>query len=254
MTHHRTAKKLVAYRASRRAFTIVELVFIVSAVALLATLAVVSYNGTQRRAVDVSVRDAVVSAHDNLQIYSSDRHAYPSNMAETDFVSPDTVATVLFTDAAQTPVYSGLNAAQNAQLFLNACNGYMPVVDGATTYNTSCVFSGNNLHVKGTQSSNIVLGNPVASEDFVLTCGSACTAAQNAIITTFQSQGGVFPVITTSAGVALPAPVLVSSGKASRYCVQGRSSRFADIVYHAVTGGQGIVAGECPEDAGLHYP
>lgn len=248
---HRSLKQQV----TNRGFTIVELIMVVVVIAILAAIVIVAYNGSQRRAMDGQVQQTISDARKSLQVYYAFNNNYPPNIANTEYAPPLTVAVVLYTDAPQLPIYSGLSTSQNAQLFLNACNGFMPIVDNGTTYNTSCVYNGNNEHIKGTQSSNVVIHGPIINEsDFVLTCGGACTATQNNIISIFKAQGGSFPVTVPKKGSTLPSPTsLATTGPASDYCLEGRAPQFSDVIYHA-TPDEAVTKGPCPTTPTLHYP
>lgn len=243
-------------RRHLKGFTIVEIIVVVTVLAVLAITATVAYVGMQRRSSDASVMRTIADAQKVLQTFQVFNHYYPANIANTDYLPPVTVAVVLYTNAPQSPVYANLSSAQNAQLFLNACNGFMPVVDGGTTYNTACVYSGNNVHVKGTVASNVVLHGPTINQaDFALTCGSACTTAQNNIIATFLAQGGSFPITVTGSGSVLPSPTMVTTGNASSYCLEGRSPNFSDIIYHTTPDSASMPElGPCPANPSLHYP
>ncbi len=239
----------------RRGFTLVELIVVIVVIAILATILIVSYVGTQRRSSDAVVRQTVSDALKHLQLYNVFNKNYPANIANTEFAPPLSVAVALYTNAPQTPVYGGLDSAQNAQLFLNSCNGFMPIQDGSTTYNTACVFNGNNVHVKGQASSNEVIHGPTIDQsDFVLSCGAACSTVQNQIIATFLAQGGSFPITVPKNGSALPAPSMVSAGPATDFCLEGRSAQFSDVIYHSVPESTTIEAGPCPPNPSLHYP
>jgi prepilin-type N-terminal cleavage/methylation domain-containing protein len=240
----------------RYGFTIVELILVITVVAILAALVVVSYQGVQRRAASVSTQSALEQGTDALQLYDTHNHLYPGNIADTDFVPPTNAALVLYTNADQVPVYQSLSSAQNAQLFLNTCNASMPIVSGGTTYNTSCSFNGGglNLHVAGQSGSNWVKSTPIQQSDFVLICGSACTTAQNTIVSDFLAQGGTFPINGIGGGSTLPAPTPTTFGNASRFCLESRALAFPDIVYHTSNDDTRIQAGACPVDATLHYP
>lgn len=242
-------------RSAAGGFTIVELLIVIVIIAILAAIAIASYSGIQRRAVASTVQQTVVGGVKKLLMYKVHNEIYPSNFANAEYSPPPSVAVVLYTNASQTPVYSGLTSAQNAQLFINACNGFMPVVSGSTTYNTSCSYAGNNMHIAGQAGSNVVINGPsVSQSSFSLTCGSACSTAQNSIISTFLAQGGSFPIVVPSGSSTLPSPTLVSAGQASRFCVEGRSIVFSDIIYHATSEATGLAAGPCPSDPDLHYP
>ena len=235
-------------------FTIVEILVVVVIIAILAIIAIVVYNGSQRRSSAAVVSQTVSDARKSLQVYYSFNSNYPPNIANTEYAPPITVAVVLYTDAPQAPVYSGLTSSQNAQLFLNACNGYMPVTDGPTVYNTSCIYNGNNQHIKGTASSNVIIHGPTIDQsDFVLTCGASCDSAQSSIIATFLAQGGTFPITVPQSGSVLPAPTLLATGPATDYCIEGRSPQFSDIVFHG-TPDSAVTTGPCPNNPTLHYP
>lgn len=239
-----------------RGYNLVEIIVVIVVLAILATVLVVAYNGVQRRAADAQTRSTVADALKILQLYYAENKSYPSNIANTEYAPPLTVAMALYTDAPQTPLYENLNPEQNAQLFLNSCNGFMPVVDGGTTYNDSCVFSGNNIHVKGTISSNVVIDGPTFTQtDFVLSCGSPCGVAQSSIVAKFIEQGGSFPIEVPKTGSTLPAPSTVNvTGPAADFCVEGRSAQYADVVHHALPTSPSIQDGPCPPNANLHYP
>lgn len=240
---------------TRRGFTLVELLLIIAVIAILAAITIVAYNGVQRRSAAGVTSATVADALKSLQLYYTYNKAYPSNIADTEYVPPLTVGVAFYTDTTQQPVYKNLTPDQNAQLFINTCNGFMPVTSGGTTYNTSCVYSGNNAHIKGQVSSNVVIQGPTFGQaDVTLSCGDACSAAQNNIIATFLAQGGTFPITVPKAGSALPKPTLVNTGLATRFCLEGRSGQFTDVVYHSTSEDQTIEAGPCPPDPALHYP
>ncbi len=112
-------------------FTLVEIIVVVVVVAILSTIVVARYNGSQERAARSLVYsniDRAASVMETYQVPSSD---YPPNLAGTDYVQSDGVSVALFTDAQQVRTYApgSLNADQNAQLFLFACNAAMPIQD-----------------------------------------------------------------------------------------------------------------------------
>ena len=242
-------------RMKRTGFTIVELLLVIVTIAILAMIVLVAYGSVQHRAADGVTQTTVSDAFKTMQLYYVNNRTYPPNVADTEYVPPLTVAVTLFTNASQVPTYQNLTTSQNAQLFLNTCNGYMPTTDGTTTYNTECDYNGNNLHVKGTTSSNVVIQGPTVNQsDFVLTCGSACAAAQTSIINTFLQQGGSFPITVPKSGSTLPAPTLITVGTATQYCLQGLSTQFADVEYHVTETSSMPESGPCPVNAALHYP
>jgi prepilin-type N-terminal cleavage/methylation domain-containing protein len=242
---------------ARYGFTIVEIIIVITVLGILTALSAVSFNGWQRDAADSATKSDLIQATSSLESYQNFKDDYPPNLAGTNFAASNTVVLTLYTNAPQTRTYENLTPAQNTQLFLNSCNANMPITssDGSTTYNTSCVLSGKNLHVKGQVSSNIVIDGPtVQQSDIVLNCGSRCDAALSAMIDEFLAQNGSFPLTIPNQQVALPDPVLTSYGSATDYCLEARASAFNDIVYHTLTGGNSVVVGSCPNDPELHYP
>ncbi len=242
-------------RNFKPAFTIVELLIVVVVLAVVATISIVAYGNMQRSAVTMMVQRTAAEAQRTLQTYFISNRYYPANIANTDYDPPLDAPVVLYTNAAQVPRYSNLTSEENAQLFLNACNGFMPIVIGGTNYNNACVYSGNNMHIKGTVASNVVLHGPsVQQSDFKLNCGAECDAIAATIMSKFIEQGGSFPIVVPKKGSPLPEPELVTMGNATDYCLEVRSSQYDDIIYHAKPNTPNDVAGPCDTSGGLHYP
>lgn len=239
----------------RHGFTVVELLIVIAVIAILVTIGIVAYIGVQKNASSAVVKSTAGDATSVLEVYNARNHRYPSNLADTNFTGTPSVALALYTNAAQVPVYQNLSAGENAQLFINSCNGFMPVMSGGTTYNTSCSYAGKNLHISGQSGSNLLLHGPTINEsDFALTCGGACAAAQNDIKAAFIAQGGTFPITVSSGSSTLPAPQLITTGSATRYCLESRSPDYYDVIFHTTSDNTKLVEGACPDDPELHYP
>lgn len=58
-------------------FTIVELIIVVVVIGILAAITIVSYNGIQQRARDVSLRNEMTRLRDHVEIYHSRHGNYP---------------------------------------------------------------------------------------------------------------------------------------------------------------------------------
>lgn len=247
----------------KRGFTLVELIIVIVVLGVLAAILIIGYNGIQRRSHDSVARYTVSDAYKVLQAYYVENRNYPSNIANTEYKPPQTVSVALWTNAPQTPVYSGLNSDENAQLFINSCASLIAGLSGFT----GCTYSGNNLHASGTSSANIVIKGPMINapgdssggSPFDLNCPSApnpatCSAAQSDIVAMFTAQGGTFPVEVIKHASTLPAPTDIMTGIATNYCLQAHSSEYTDVVYHAIPSSAGPEPGPCPNGLGLHYP
>jgi len=239
------------------AFTIVELMLIIATVAILAGIGILGYNGWQKRSIDSAVRSDLAQAASGLKSHQNFNGDYPPNLAGINFAASDKVGLILRTNAPQIRTYDNMTPSQNAQLFLNTCNANMPIMsaDGLTTYNTACTFAGNNIHISGQVSSNVVLQGPTIDiNEVALTCGSTCDAAVSAMKSQFMAQNGTFPLDVPKNQVALPPPTLTTYSTATKYCLEGRGVTYADIVYHITSANTAVTPGACPSDPELHYP
>lgn len=241
-----------------RGFTIVEMVIIITVLAILAAIAIIGYGAWRQSIAKTSVQSDLQHATNGLKSYQNFKNDYPPNLGGVDFAPSDGVSLRLSTNAKQVRKYGSgaLNADQNAYLFINSCNSIMPIVEGSTVYNGSCTISGINLHVKGVQASNENWKGPeITQDEIILTCGGACTAAVQQMIDAFLAQGGTFPLMLPKGSVEMPAyDVAYSEGPATRFCLEAVSVDYEGIVYHTTSESSDIAAGPCPADAELHYP
>lgn len=238
-----------------RGFTLVEVLMVVTVLGILSSVVVVGYTPFQKRSASSVTKAEIERARGKLELHNGLERDYPPNLAGIDYTAPETVAMTLYTNAPQLRIYENLTVDQNAQLFLNSCNASMPVYDGAQLYATSCAFAGNNIHVKGIKSSNIVYKGKVVEESEVfLDCGSSCDTAIATIKNDFIAQGGTWPITVPKGQVTMPEPTLQSYGKATRFCLAARYVRYTDVAHHMINGSSDIFDGDCPSDPELHYP
>ncbi|HTK39597.1 MAG TPA: prepilin-type N-terminal cleavage/methylation domain-containing protein [Patescibacteria group bacterium] len=239
----------------KRGFTLIEIVIVIAVIAILAAIVTVVYTPFQIKSAIAATETELDQARSKLELFNGLERDYPPNLAGVNYTAPNTVVMTLYTNAPQVRVFQNLTPDQNAQLFLNSCNAHMPIVDGSTTYNTSCAFAGLNIHVKGQKTSNVIFHGPtVAKSDVTLGCGPVCTDTMNNIISDFEAQGGTWPITVPSKQVVMPEPSLQSYGKATKYCLEARYVQYSDVVYHIVSGSTKYTEGVCPPDAELHYP
>lgn len=233
-------------------FTIVELLVVIVVIGILAGVVILAFGSWRHHTAESVVESDMLQASTGLSAYVNSNDVYPPNLANLNFVPSQGVALTLYTNAPSIGVYSNLSADLNAQLFLNNCNANLNGLD-----NTVCTYQGSGVgakvHVKGTNTTNTVWPSPINPSDVTLPYGPEYTAATNAIVSEFQAQGGVFPVLVSGTNVALPNPTLQPNGPASDYCLEGRSGDFPAIVYHATPQGTSPTIGPCPPNPNLHY-
>jgi prepilin-type N-terminal cleavage/methylation domain-containing protein len=235
-------------------FTIVELLVVITVIAILAGIVVVAYGAWQKRAATQTVLSDTNLAKSGLENFQNFKDTYPPNLAGTGFVSSKSVAITLYTNAPSIGVYDSLTDDQNAQLFLNVCNANL---NG--TNNTTCTFNGSGsgakIHVKGTSGSNFYWSpSPLTKTYIQNNCASLCTKVAT-LISQFEAQGGVFPIVLSGNNVSLPEPTNTPSGNATEYCLEARSGLFQDVIYHTLSSqvASSATAGACPPDPDLQY-
>lgn len=243
-------------------FSLVEILLVIVILATLVTIGLLTYRGSQHRAARAAVFSSVKQGAESLEIHRAQNKDYPPNFAGTEFLPSDGVVTALWTNAPVVRSYSPglLTPEQNSQLFLNSCNANVPLVVGSTTYFTDCSYAGINIHVKGKKGSNRVLKGPNFDRDYAeseLSCGGVpeCAAVAAAIFDKFEEQGGDWPIQVSGSQVSLPEPDVVTAvGPATKYCIEGRSALYYDVVAHITSDDVNPQPGECPYDPELHYP
>lgn len=63
-------------------FTIVELLIVIVVIGILATIAIVAYNGVQGRANDTAIRSDLQNISKKLEMYKADNGVYPAGAAQ----------------------------------------------------------------------------------------------------------------------------------------------------------------------------
>lgn len=235
-------------------YTVIELIVVIVVLGILAAITMIGYASWQHSTADNATQNDVRHAISGLESYRNFKNSYPPNLAGTNFAASDGVALTLRTNAPSIGVYQDLSPDENAQLFLNSCNAN--IFD--TPNNTACKAQGSGggakIHVKGTVGSNTIWPSPINESAIKLPCGAACDSTTQAIIQQFKTQGGTFPIQVSKNSTPLPEPTLQPNGSADRYCLEGRSANFTDIIYHVTSGASSSVAtGPCVHDPDLQY-
>lgn len=235
-------------------FTIVELLVIITVIAILAGVVIVGYGAWQQRIATKSVQSDITLATSSLKNYRNYKNSYPPNLAGTGFASTKTVAVTLYTNAPSVGVYESLTNDQNAQLFLNVCNANL---NG--TNNTACTFNGSGsgarIHVRGTSGANFFWSPSPLSKTYIQNNCSGLCANITQLISQFEAQGGVWPIVVSGNNVSLPEPTQTPNGAATRYCIEGRSGPHPSVVYHSRSENSSSppTVGACPADPTLRY-
>lgn len=108
---------------NRRGFTIVELIIVIAVIGILATIAIVSYSGTQTTARKSSLNSTGQQVKTKLGEYLTDKNVYPRTKAEV------------------VAYLNEINAGSLATSFNNTYNGatidYFACVEGTTNCTTN---------------------------------------------------------------------------------------------------------------------
>lgn len=266
--------------ATRRGFTLIEIMIVVTIIAILATIGVVSYNSLQNRAKTATIISDVTNATTVFEQYAlkhkgalADAAYLRDNLTTS---SDNIVMNVQVHNAL--PLYVGLSSVQNGALFYTICNDLIAEGKGRSTNNggqqesyfTSCnVYNNNRVEVHGWSSRDINL--PVASStlpDIVSSINyneSWRPGRDQAEKDFYQewhyrflAQGGTYPISSFWDGnwcssnrtdctpfQPLSAPVITT--KDNYYCISAAYEGLNDVIYHVTSDNNTPQKGNCPE-------
>lgn len=115
----------------RKGFTLVELMIVITVIAILATIAVVSFTRVQKQARDTKRRGDVRALATALQAYFSEKNTYPATTAElTPLYIPSIPANPVGDGFGGTYSYAVISAENKFRL----CAAQEAMTEGAKTF------------------------------------------------------------------------------------------------------------------------
>lgn len=241
-------------RVLQRGFTIVEILIATVIIGILAGIGVAGYHGIQYRAADSRTHNDAKSLQSLIESDRLIKNSYAPELSGLE-ATPSINSAVLYTTNAQPyPVYANLTTDQNAELLLKVCND-IASISPYSVHLDLCMFSGNNINLKGTSCTVTIKGPLLTSLDLnflKLNCSVSANltlaTANVKILAKFLEQGGTFPVTMPSGNTqpALPEPQTIQS-RASAYCLEVRSTLYLSIVYSTNSNSKTVVKGPCTE-------
>lgn len=252
-------------------FTLVELLIVITVIAILAAITIVVYTGFQKRAVASALYSDIDNANKSVQIALSKEGGTAHLPADYQASPGDTVEVVL----SNLPGYSNLSSVQNGVLFYTICNdlvadGYgkgvnkggqqEQYISACNIYNytqlqVNSSWSGHNFNIPVSSSALDAVADGINYNDSWRPNRTAIEQAfYRAWNTRFLAEGGNYPVTTfwdawansSNGGVTQENLPTADSGAADHYCIQAHNPKYGDMYYHLTNGGGPTAEGKCP--------
>lgn len=252
------------------AFTIVELLIIITVVAILATLSIVGYNGIQSSAMHRAAQSELNRLSTEMQQVQLKTGSYPTTVPSS--LTPSENITLSVVSADERPFYTNLSAIQQGVLISQICQDLIDegigkgVDQGGTTrdYVTGCG-NWNDDSMQVTAWDTKKWDTPVSKsqlEQYITSYTVSNTYhkdAQEKAVKTFyrqlivrhEAQGGSFPITSfwdywatpSNGGVQLQ-PLESDPQVTPHYCAEAQANNDETIVWH-VTENMKILPGSC---------
>lgn len=243
---------------TRSGFTVVELAIAIVVVAILATIAIVSYDGVQKRTASVAVIDSLKKATDAVLIEEVRREAVPESIDGLFTPSADVELVYSSAPSGEFPRYEGLDAPQNGKLFANICSELVDdgLGQGLNDFGSNTIeyiqwcraWDFHYFQING-WNGGFNISNPSLTEELLRDYFAEGIANHpdhpnyhatigtfmNTLIARFKAQGGSFPVTfwqPWNGDPTLPPPSS-SASSSGGFCIIARSTKYGDVSYVA---------------------
>lgn len=251
-------------------FTIVELLIVITVVAILVATVVMGYNGVTRAAADNAAKAHLYSIADDMKLKLFDTKVYPTTLPAHLAANSNVTANIKSTGSY--PLYLNLTAVQNGTLLAAICQSLIDSGAGKAKnqagdtqdYITGCGnWNDDRMQVTGWDTRRwdtpVSLqqlrdyGNTFTTRDTYNKIGHEYVVKTfyNDMVDTFLLQGGVTPITsfwdywaTAGNGGVMPQPLPTDATVHNYYCAEAQSIRYPHSTWH-VTETNVIAAGPC---------
>lgn len=258
--------------AQKIGFTVVELIIVVTIIAILVAISVVAYNGIQARAADKAIKadlERVSGEMQRLQIKNNG--VYPTTLPTTITASPNVTLALKYSGSinyygaggALAPVQNGVLMAQICQDLINEGRGkgtdqggtVRDYITGCGNWNhNSMQFTGWDTRVFNTPLTDTALLNYANN----FTASNSFHKAQETVVKNFYRelverqtrQGGAYPITSfydywaNSGNGGVIAQPLPTPQPQPRYCVEATHSQYTQLLWR-ITDELKIKSGAC---------
>lgn len=197
-----------------RGFTIVELIIVISSIAIIASLFIIGYNSVQKSALAAAAQSDLHAVSGTMEIERQRTGSYPATMP-ANIKASNNKLTLTLEKSGEMPFYTGLSTVQNGVLLSQICtdlinDGVGQGVDqGGTTrdYITGCGnWNDDSMQVTGwdtrvwntpvtrNQLTNYATNYTVSDNFHKQAQETAVKAFYNGLVDRLEAQGGSFPV------------------------------------------------------------
>lgn len=250
------------------AFTIVEILIIVTVIAIIASIAVVSYTGLTKLAISTAAQSDLKNVSTTMERALQKTGTFPETLPEEFTPSKNIAVTLVHSGAV--PYYANLSTVQSGVLMAQICQ---ELIDGGygkgvsqggqvRDYITGCGnWNHNSMQITGWDSK--VWPTPVAKQPLI-DYGANFTAAAwdidqervmeefyRLLVERYEQQGGAFPVTsfwdywaTSNNGGVMQQPLDPNAPRKPYFCAEATPTNHPELVWHITEKGK-IKLGGC---------